>query len=104
MNNLPAFFFEEVWLHRRNRFIAVGGTAVFLLFIAFAIQPVPWGPTELKQTMFFLAGVGLLATTILMIYYAAKFTVVGFAWVLKKAVRLSKHEPLASDEQGKLSS
>ena len=77
---------------------------MFLLFIALAIRPIPWVPSELKQTMFLLAGAGLLATAILMIYYALKFTVVGFAWVLKKAVRSSKHEPLRSQEQEKLSS
>ena|SRR5437868_14793166 len=104
MNNPVAFFFEEVWLHRRNRFIAVGGTALFLLFIALAIQPVPWVPAELKQAMLFLTGACLFAATLLMIYYSLKFTFVGFAWVFKKAARLSKHERLASADREKLGS
>jgi hypothetical protein len=102
MNNLVSFFFEEALLHRRNRFIAVGGAALFLLFIALAIYPVPWVPEALKQTMWFLAGAGIFATTLLMVYYAFKFIFIGFAWIFKKAFRISKHEHAGDMDQGKL--
>jgi hypothetical protein len=102
MDDPVAFFFEEVWLHRRNRFIGVGGAALFLLFIALALQPIPWVPAELKQAMIFLAGAGILATTLLMVYYALKFIFTALAWIFKKALRISKHEQAGDMDQGKL--
>jgi hypothetical protein len=100
--NLVAFFFEEVLFHRRNRFIAVGGAALFLLFVALAIRPVPWVPEPLKQTMMFLAMASIVATMLFMVYYALKFVFIAFAWILKKALRLSKHQQPVSMDQGKL--
>ena len=97
MEDPVTFFFEEVWLHRRNKFIAVGGVALFLLFIAIALQPIPWVPNELKQAMMYLAGASLFATMLLMAYYALKFVSIGFVWIFKKAFHLSRdkdHEKL----------
>jgi hypothetical protein len=102
MEDPVAFFFEEVWQHRRNRFIAVGGVALFLLFIALALQPIPWVPEALKQTMMFLAMASIVATMLFMLYYALKFILIAFAWIFKKTLRLSKHEQPGSMDQGKL--
>jgi hypothetical protein len=102
MDDPVAFFFQEVWLHRRNRFIAVGGGALFLLLVALALQAIPWVPEALRQTMGFLAAASLVATMLLMVYYAFKFILIGFAWIFKKAFRLSKHEQPSSLDQGKL--
>jgi hypothetical protein len=102
MDDPVAFFFEEAWLHRRNRFIAVGGVALFLLFIALALQPIPWVPEALKQTMIFLAGAGIVATMLLMVYYTLKFIFIAFAWIFKKAFRISQHERAADMDQGRL--
>jgi apolipoprotein N-acyltransferase len=102
MDDSVAFFFEEVWLHRRNRFIGVGGAALFLLFIALALQPIPWIPIELKQTMIFLAMAGVVATMLLIVYYALKFIFIAFAWLFKKAFRISKQEQAGDMDQGKL--
>ena len=102
MQNPVAFFFEEVWLHRRNRFIAVGGVALFLFFIALALQPIPWVPEALKQTMMFLAMASIVATMLFMLYYALKFVFIAFAWILKKSLRVSKPEQPSSMDQGKL--
>jgi len=102
MDDPVAFFFEEAWLHRRNRFIAVGGAALFLLFIALALLPIPWAPEALKQTMIFLAGAGIVATMLLMVYYTLKFIFIAFAWIFKKAFRISKHEQAGDMDQGKL--
>ena len=99
--NLVAFFFEEVLRHRRNRFIAVGGAALFLLFIALALQPVPWVPEAIKQTVVFLAMASIGATMLFMLYYALKFTFVAFTWIFKKSFRVSKHEPPVSMNQGR---
>ena len=102
MDDPVEFFFEEVWLHRRNRFIAVGGAALFLLFIALALQPIPWVPEALKQTVMFLAGAAIVATMLFMVYYSLKFIFIAFAWILKKAFRLSRHEQPGSIDEGKL--
>ena len=102
MDNPVAFFFEEVWLHRRNRFIAVGGAALFLLFIALAVLPIPWVPEALKQVMVFLAWAGIVATMLLMVYYALKLALIAFAWIFKKAFRISKHEQVDDMDRGKL--
>jgi hypothetical protein len=102
MENPVAFFFEEAWLHRRNRFIAVGGAALFVLFVALALQPIPWVPEELKQTMMYLAMASIVATMLFMLYYALKFIFIAFAWILKKTFRLFKHEQPGSMDRGEL--
>jgi hypothetical protein len=102
MDDPVAFFFEEVLLHRRNGFIAVGGGALFLLFIALAIRPVPWVPEALKQTMMFLAMASIVATMLFMVYYGLKFIFIALAWIIKRAILLWKHEQPVSMNQGKL--
>jgi len=97
--NVLGFFFTEVWMHRRNRFIAVGGAAVFLLVLALALSPVPWVPESLKQTVGVLCGVAIVATVLLMVYYSLKFFALGIVWLLRRAGgALRRQEPNSLDQ------
>jgi hypothetical protein len=84
MWKLVAFFFSQAWNHRQNRFIAVGGIAVFLVFVMLALAPVPWVPESLKQTVRVLCGVSILATILLMLYYVLKFVFVAATWLFRR--------------------
>ena len=100
MWKLVAYFFSEAWFHRRNRFIAVGGIAVLLVFVMLALAPVPWVPDSLKQTVAVLCGLSVLATILLMLYYALKFAVLVAIWLFRGVFgATSRHEP-SSSEQG----
>ena len=92
MSDPITMFFTEVWLHRRNRFIAVGGVALFLLFLMHALKPVPWVPESLKQTIGVLFGLSILATTLLMLYYVLKFVLLAVVWLFKRVFGSSKRE------------
>ena len=96
------YFFTEVWMHRRNRFIAVGGAAVSLLVLALALRPVPWIPESLKQTVFILCGVTIVATVLLMVYYVLKFFVVGVVLLLRRASGALRRQDPNSLGQAKL--
>ena len=102
MWKLVAYFFSEAWFHRRNRFIAVGGIAVLLLFIMLALAPVPWAPESVKQTVTVLCGLSIVATVLLMLYYALKFTVVGAIWVFRRVFGATTSRDSGSSEQGTL--
>jgi heme/copper-type cytochrome/quinol oxidase subunit 2 len=97
--DLPSFFFAEVWAHRRNRFIAVGGTALFLLFLTLALANVPWVPDSLKLTLWIFCGISIFTTLLLMIYYAVKFVVVAVVWLFRRAFGLSSREDHISLDQ-----
>jgi len=100
MDDPIAFFFTEVWMHRRNRFIAVGGLALFFLFLMFALSPVPWVPESLKQTVTVLFGLSILATTLLMLYYVLKFTVVIAIWLFRRVFGATTPRDSSSSEKG----
>jgi len=103
MDDLITFFFTEVWAHRRNRFIAVGGVALFLLFLALALHPVPWVPESLKQTVDVLCGVSIVATVLLMLYYVMKFTVVAAIWLFRRVFGTLRRQDPSSLNQRNLS-
>jgi hypothetical protein len=102
MWKLVAYFFSEAWCHRRNRFIAVGGIAVFLVFVMLALAPVPWVPESLKQTVTVLCGLSIVATMMLMVYYVLKFAVVGAIWLFRRAFGATSRRDSGSSEQGTL--
>jgi hypothetical protein len=100
MWKLLAYFFSEAWCHRQNRFIAVGGIAVFLVFVMLALAPVPWVPGSLKQTVAVLCGLSILATILLMLYYALKFAFVAAIWLFKRVFGATSRQDSGSSAQG----
>jgi hypothetical protein len=100
MEDPIAFFFTEVWVHRRNRFIAVGGLALFFIFLMFALSPVPWVPESLKQTVTVLCGLSILATILLMLYYALKFVFVIAIWLFRRVFGTTSPQDSGSSERG----
>jgi len=74
-----AFFFEQVWLHRRNVFIAVGGAADFPVFANFALFQIPWVPELVKTAGAVISGTLVIATMLLMVFYVLKFIL---AWLV----------------------
>jgi hypothetical protein len=100
MNDPTAFFFNEVWMHRRNRFIAVGGLAVFFVFLMFALNPVPWVPESLKQTIAVSCGLSVLATILLMLYYVLEFGLVIAIWLFRRVFGKTTPRDSGSSEQG----
>ncbi len=99
MDDLIAFFFTEVWAHRRNRFIAVGGLALLFLLLMFALNPVPWVPESLKQTIAVLCGLSILATILLMLYYALKFAFMTAICLFRRVVGAMSRHGSGSSEQ-----
>jgi len=89
MYKMVALFFEEVWLHRSNRFIAVGGAALFSLFITYAIARIPWIP-QLVKTSGMVTSMSLVALTMLMmVYYVLKFAWLGLIWSYRRITKPS---------------
>jgi hypothetical protein len=86
MYKLLGMFFEEVWSHRQNRFIAVGGAAGLSLFMTMALVQVPWIPDFMKSAAGITTGALALATILMMVYYVLKFVWLGLFWMYKKAV------------------
>ena len=99
MWKLVAFFFSEAWNHRQNRFIAVGGIAVFLVLAMLALAPVPWVPESLKQTVGVLCGVSVLATILLMLYYVLKFVFAAATWLFRRVFGAASRQDLALAER-----
>jgi apolipoprotein N-acyltransferase len=99
MWKLLACFFSEAWCHRQNRFIAVGGIAVFFVFVMLALAPVPWVPESVKQTVAVLCGLSILATILLMLYYALNFALVVAIWLFRRVFGASRQES-GSSAQG----
>jgi succinate dehydrogenase hydrophobic anchor subunit len=97
--DILTFFFAEVWSHRRNRFIAVGGTAVCLLFLTLVVTRIPWMPESLKLLMAIFTGIAFIATLLLMLYYVLKFAFLGVKWILAKALRDSQRQGAESLQQ-----
>jgi len=100
MWKLVAFFFSEVWNHRQNRFIAVGGIAVFLVFVMLALASVPWAPESLKQTVEALCGASILATLLLILYHVLKFVLVAASWLFKRVFEETRRQESDLAEQG----
>jgi hypothetical protein len=96
MWKVVSVIFVEAWSRRQNRFIAVGGTAVLLVFVTMALEPVPWVPELLKKALALLCGVSIVATILLMFYYVAKFAVLGVVFLFKKTCGLQKQEERAA--------
>ncbi|HKV63075.1 MAG TPA: hypothetical protein VJO16_14260 [Candidatus Acidoferrum sp.] len=90
-----SFFFVEAWSHRQNKFIAVGSTAVVLLFLMMALAPVPGVPELLKRSIAVLLGISILATIVLMFYYVLKFALTGVVLLFKRISGLPKREDRA---------
>jgi len=82
MFEMIAFFFSEVWNHRTNRFIAVGGIAVLLVGIMMWLAKQPGVPDWLLKFLAFCSGFFAIATLAMMVYYAAKFIILGVAWLI----------------------
>ena len=100
MWKLVAFFFSEAWNHRQNRFIAVGGIAVFLVLAMLALAPVPWVPESLKQTVGVLCRVSVLATILLMLYYVLKFVFVAATWLFRRVFGATNRQDSDLAKQG----
>ena len=92
MDDLIGFFFTEAWALRRNIFIAVGGSALFLLFLTLALNPVPWVPESLKMTLAIFCRISISATFLLMLYYILKFAVLAIVWLFRRIFGLSRRE------------
>jgi len=84
MYKAVGLFFEEVWLHRRNKFIAVGGSAVFAVFIMVALLQIPWVPEPVKTTAAAISGILITATILMMSFYVVKFVWLGARWQYRK--------------------
>ena len=78
-----ALFFSEVWNHRKNRFIAVGGIAVLFIGIMMALVKIPGLPDWLFNSVAFCTGLFVLATLAMMVYYAARFIILGVMWLVR---------------------
>ena len=100
MRKLLAYFLSEAWCHRRNRFIAVGGIAVCLIIVMLALAPVPWVPESLKQTVAVLCGLSILATFLLMLYYALKYVFAAVFWLFREVFLATSRQDSGSSEQG----
>jgi hypothetical protein len=77
MGDFLAYLFAEIWNHRRNRFIAVGGTAVFFICLMVLLKSIPETPKWLSDAVAFMCGLLILATLALMCYYIVKLFVMG---------------------------
>jgi hypothetical protein len=69
----------QIWEHRRNRFIAVGGLAIVSILIAFAAVRIPGVPASVSTFAVAVSASFVVVMIILMIYYPLKF--VGMAAV-----------------------
>lgn len=72
-----AYFLAEIWNHRRNRFIAVGGTSVVVIFVMLFLARLPETPEWLLRTFGVICGVLIVVTIAMMCYYIVKFVVTG---------------------------
>ncbi|MGB7848313.1 MAG: hypothetical protein WBL63_22060 [Candidatus Acidiferrum sp.] len=71
------YLLAQIWGNRRNRFIAVGGLAVFFFGLIMILNSLPGVPDFLFRIVAFLCGLFVLATMALMVYYPLKFVGVG---------------------------
>jgi hypothetical protein len=71
------YLLSQMWQHRQNRFIAVGGLAVFFVGLMFVLVRLQGVPESILAIVAFLCGVFCLGTIALMIYYPLKFIGIG---------------------------
>jgi len=86
MFEMIAFFFSEVWNHRKNRFIAVGGIAVLFVGIMLWLIKLPGVPDWLLKSLAFCTGFFVIATLTMMVSYAAKFMIPGVTWLIRTSI------------------
>jgi len=84
MFKLVALFFEEAWLHRRNRFIAVGGAAAFSFFLTYSLAQIPWVPQPVKTSGMVISMSLVFITMLMMLYYVFKFVWQSLLWSYRK--------------------
>jgi len=85
MFEMIAFFFSE-WNYRKNRFIAVGGIAALFVGIMMGLVRVQGVPDLLVKSVAFCTGFFVVATLTMMVYYAAKFIILGVAWLIRISI------------------
>jgi hypothetical protein len=101
MYKMVALFFEEVWLHRRNRFIAVGGAAAFSFFLTFALFQVSWVPEPVKTTGTVISMGLVFITMLMMVFYTFNFLWLGLLWSYTKIAKPSRsHQTNSFDNRG----
>ena len=101
MYKMVAMFFEQVWLHRRNRFIAVGGAAAFSFFLTYALFQVPWVPEPVKTTGMVISMSLVFITVLMMVFYIFKLLWLGLLWSYRKIAKPSRnHQTNSFDTRG----
>jgi hypothetical protein len=98
MFEMIAFFFSEVWNYRKNRFIAVGGIAALFVGIMMALVRVQGLPDLLVKSVAFCTGFFVVATLTMMVYYAAKFIILGVAWLIRVSIAQVRGNRLSAVE------
>jgi hypothetical protein len=92
MLELISYFFSEIWNHRRNRFIAVGGLAVFFIGLMFVLVKIQGIPDWLLRVSAALTGTLIIATMALAGYYLVKSIVVGVTRTSRSVIARGKGE------------
>jgi hypothetical protein len=92
MLELISYFFSEIWNHRRNRFIAVGGLAVFSIGLMFVLVKIQGIPDWLLRVSAALTGTLIIATMALAGYYLVKFIIVGMTRASRSVIARGKGE------------
>jgi|SRR5436309_2605731 len=101
MYKVIALFFEEVWLHRRNKFIAVGGAAAFAFFLTYSLFQIPWVPETVKTTRMVVSMSLVFITVLMMAFYVFKFLRLGLLWSYRKIAKPSpSHQTNTFDNRG----
>jgi len=103
MSDFIAFFFSQVWFHRRNRFIAVGGLAVFSIGLMFLLAKISGVPAWVDRAAAAMTGTLILATMALAVYYVVKFIVVGLTRVCRSVIVRGKQRKDTMPETEKIS-
>jgi hypothetical protein len=71
------YWLVQIWGNRRNRFIAVGGLAIFFFGLIVILNNLSGVPDIVLRPIAFVCGVFVVATIALMVYYPLKFIGVG---------------------------
>jgi hypothetical protein len=87
-----SYFFSGVWNHRRNRFIAVGGLAVFSIGLMFVLAKIQGVPDWLLRASAALTGTLIIVTMALACYYLVKFMIGGMARTSRSVIARRKGE------------
>src|SRR5690348_15646586 len=101
MYKVIALFSEEVWLYRRNKFIAVGGAAAFAFFLTYSLFQIPWVPEPVKTTGMVVSMSLVFIAMLMMVFYIFKFLWLGLLWLYRKSGKPSpSHQTNTFDNRG----